>query len=153
MQDFMVRQDANGLFDLQISGGDFSTVDGFETAILVSLFTDGRAPASAVADAGSRRGWVGDILTAASGRGVGSRLCLYDQSRLTRDIKNQVANAAERSLRWLVQDGAARSVSASVEEDTLRGVSIRVDIVTNSGDVQSYAALWRRTSGANISRL
>jgi phage gp46-like protein len=153
MQDFLVKQDETGLFDLRISSGDFATVDGFETAILVSLFTDGRAPASAVSDAGSRRGWVGDILTAGRGRCIGSRLLLYDESRLTRDIKNQVANAAERSLRWLVQDGAARSVSASVDEDFNRGVSIRIDITTNSGDVQSYAALWRRTSGANISRI
>jgi phage gp46-like protein len=153
MQDFLIRQDRFGAFDLEIADGDFATVSGFEAAILVSLFTDGRAPGSAVADAGSRRGWIGDILTAARGRGIGSRLWLYDQSRLTRDIKNQVADAAQRSLKWLVDDGAARSVTAFVEEDTKRGVSIRVDIVTNSGDVERYAALWRRTSGANISRI
>ena len=152
-QDFLVRQDECGQFDLQISGGDFATVDGFETAILVSLFSDARAPASSVQEAQSRRGWVGDILSAGSGRGIGSLLWLYEQSRITAEIKNQIADAARRCMQWMVADGVAQSVAASVTESTLRSVTIRIDIVTITGDVQSYAVLWRNTNGANISSI
>ena len=147
-QDFLLRQDEDGVYDLRIADRDFETVDGFETAILTSLFTDARAPASAVERATDRRGWTGDILTAAEGRSLGSLLWTYEQSRLTQDIRNQIAVAAERALRWMVQDGEARSVAARVISGDVRSVSLQIDITTIGGDVQSYVVLWRNTRGS-----
>lgn len=151
MQDLLLQKNADGLYDLAIADMDFSSVDGLQSAILVSLFTDARAPDSAVADARSRRGWVGDVLTAQIGRSLGSVLWTYDQSRLTQDIRNQIAVAAQRALTWMVDDGLARSVSARVSNSSTRGVTLQIDITPISGDVQSYSVLWSNTNATGLS--
>ncbi|GAF89679.1 unnamed protein product, partial [marine sediment metagenome] len=56
-QDLQITPDDVGLYDLVIDEeqSDFASVNGFETAIPVSLFTDSRAPSSIVPDATRRR--------------------------------------------------------------------------------------------------
>lgn len=136
---------SDGIFDLALSGADFANVDGLETALIVSLFTDARAKPSQVKSPDRRRGWVGNILNAETGRQLGSRLWVYDQSRLTPDIMNAVAEEAKRCLFWMVQDGVARSVNAGVEKNSDRSINIVIDIVTASGENRRYELLWRST--------
>ena len=145
-QDVLIKQDSNGLFDLQIVDQDFAGVDGFESALVVSLFTDSRAPSSAVQSAENRRGWVGDVLTSNIGRALGSLLWTYDQSRLTREILNQVGDAAQNALLWMVEDGIIKDVQATVTQETKRGIVVNIKLITPDGKNQEYAALWRATS-------
>lgn len=149
-QDVLVKQDESGVFDLRVDGADFAHVDGMETAIVVSLFTDARAPDSVVKSAKNRRGWVGDILTANVGRTLGSLLWTYDQSRLTRDILNRLDVTVENALKWMVDDGIAREISAEVTQDSSRGIIINIDILTPDGKNQKYAILWKATKAANV---
>lgn len=144
-QDVRIVRKADGLFDLNVSNGVFETVDGFETAIIISLFTDARAPSSVVQSPSRRRGWVGNILTAESGLELGSRLWTFEQARLTDSTLNDISVAAQESLQWMVQRKQAKSVSASAERTGLRNVTINVSIVTIQGKEERYAVLWRRT--------
>jgi phage gp46-like protein len=147
VQDVLLMRNSDGVFDLALSDAtkDFSKADGFETAIVVSFFTDARAPVSNIAQPENRRGWVGDILTAGIGRSLGSLLWLYEQERNTDVMRNQVAGEAQAALRWMVEDGVAKSVSASIGTVTARNVTILVKIVVPSGNVLEYAVLWDRT--------
>ena len=149
-QDLLLKQRDDGVFDLMVQDQDFEAVEGFETSIIVSLFTDGRAPSSSVPSAARRRGWVGNILTADINRSLGSLLWLYEQSRITREILNQIRNEAEKSLLWMVEDGIARDINAVVTRQTKRGIVIEIEIITLEGKSQRYAVLWRSTSASNI---
>lgn len=140
----MVRK-TDGLFDLNVVGGAFETVNGFETAVIVSLFTDARAPSSVVETPSRRRGWVGNILTAGEGLELGSRLWTFEQARLTAGTLNDIAVAAQESLEWIVTRNQAKSVSATAVRTGLRDVTINVSIVTIRGKEKRYAVLWRRT--------
>lgn len=145
-QDVQLVKNADGLFDLAVSNNTLDTIDGFETAIIVSLLSDARAPSSSVQTPSRRRGWVGNILTAASGRELGSRLWLFSQSRLTDEILNDLAIAAQEALDWMIEDGIAKSVAATVLKNDLRGVTVTIVITTIEGKEQRYAILWRQTS-------
>ncbi len=97
--------DDRGVYDWIInSDGDLATFDAFDTAIIVSLFTDARADASEIIEAHRRRGWAGNLLT--PGRTMGGKLWLWrDQSRLTPRTANGMSSAAEEALAWFVEDG------------------------------------------------
>lgn len=149
-QDVLLKQDDVGLFDLKVVDQDFESVSGFETSIIVSLFTDERAPSSAVFSAQRRRGWIGDILTSDIGRSLGSLLWLYEQSRITTEILNEIKIAAQDSLDWMIEDRIAREVSVDVTQDTKRDIVINIEILTLQGESQRYSVLWRRTDAVNI---
>lgn len=145
MQDLLLKQGPDGSFDIAIDGSDFATVDGFETAILVSLFTDARAPAALVSQAISRRGWVGNILTADIGRDLGSILWTYEQTRLDTGTLTGLQNAAQLSLSWMIEDSIAQNVSVEVDRTNIRSVTVGVRIVGQSNAVSEYSAQWLAT--------
>lgn len=144
-QDLRLVKNEDGLYDLAVASGDFEATDGFDTAILVSLFTDNRAQSFEVESAEKRRGWVGNVLTSGIGRSLGSLLWIYQQARLTQDILNQIEIEAEACLQWLIDDSQAKSVSAAVTRERSRGIFILINIVTTDGVNQKYKVLWRET--------
>jgi len=147
MQDVKITPNAQGLYDLAVSGGDFESVDGFDTAVPVSLFTDSRAPAAQVQNAQSRRGWVGNILSVDLGRELGGLLWVLDQARVTDDMLNFARQYAQDSLQWLIDDSQARNVTVSVERCT-DGIEIYITITTADDTVLRYVSLWRNTAWA-----
>lgn len=134
-----------GVFDIEIDEfGDIRTEDTFETALIVSLFSDARADASEVQDARRRRGWIGDEGTAPPDN-TGSKLWIYEQARLTRTIANQVEDAARRALQWLVQDGHAVSVRRAELVISQEAVRFVVEILTEVGAQTRSFVLWEAT--------
>jgi phage gp46-like protein len=96
-------------YDIQMdANGDIATEDFFDTAILVSLYGERRADASEVALSQMRRGWIGNEST--PGKEIGSKIWLYEQSRITRTVLLGIADAARECLEWLVEDGYAISI-------------------------------------------
>lgn len=143
-RDIAVVTLADGRKDIGIgSDGDLLAVEGFETSIDLSLFTNRRATASEVPQAKNRRGWIGDLV-ANSGWLVGSTLWLYEQSRLTQQVVNLIEDAAKKSLEWLVNIGAADRVDAAAEITNLRQgqVSLRVDIYVTNNIITRYFNIW-----------
>jgi phage gp46-like protein len=142
MQDIKLKANSQGLYDRVIGeNGDFETVDGFETAILVSLFTDARAPKSLVPNAERRRGWAGSLSLDSF---EGSILWVYEQSRLTQDTMNAIESAAYEALYWMVRDKIAKNIQVSVEKKS-RGVEIFITITANNNTVHRYGVLWQKT--------
>lgn len=150
-QDVKISPNEFGLFDLQIEGADFASVDGLETSIAVSLFTDGRASSALVQDPARRRGWIGDVFTAEINRKIGSELWILDQARLTTTTVNQARVFATDCLSWLIEDFIAQSVNVVVVRNDSRSITITVELTTRQGETRTYEYLWRNTDANNIS--
>lgn len=84
--------------------GDILTSGFFDTSLLVSLFCERRASASEVANPIGRRGWIGNE-SFVQGFQIGSKIWLFEQSRLAQNTLNNITSAAQESLQWLI-DGA-----------------------------------------------
>lgn len=135
---------AGGLYDITIDDdGDIASEDNFDTAIIVSLFTDRRASVSEVADARYRRGWVGNESNEFE---IGSKLFLYFQSRLTNDVLNGVRDAAAEALQWFVDDGLALEIVAAEPVVMPNGLGLDVQIRRATGEVDKrFFKLWNNT--------
>lgn len=99
-----------GVYDIKIGfDGDIETEDAFDTAIIVSLFTDARANVSEVPETHRRRGWLGNEQT--PGVEMGSKLWLHEQARLTRTVMNAIADQARAALEWFVDNDLAEAIA------------------------------------------
>jgi phage gp46-like protein len=141
----LTLQQPGGLYDIAIDGTDFASVDGLDTAIVTSMFSDARAAESLVNSPEYRRGWVGNILTADIQRQLGSALWVFDQARMTQDTINQLQLAAIAAFNWMVDDGVARNVFVEIDQN-LDAVYISIIYAEPTGDVKRYKILWRETS-------
>jgi len=93
-------------YDLSIdSSGDIETSDFFDTSILYSIFGEKRASPDEVVEPQLRRGWIGNTADFENG----SKLWLFSQERITRDVLNRIQDEAAKSLQWLVNEGFAVS--------------------------------------------
>lgn len=142
IQDFKAVQTNNGQYDLEIDldTADFSSVEGFETAVSVQLDTDQRVSKQERADAQSRQGWMGDILTRDIGYQIGSKLHLKQQARDTILDDNETAAEAKISLDYLVAIRAAKKVTATMLGNTIDG-----KIFIDANNVNRYSSLWKVT--------
>lgn len=107
--------------DLLLAQGQIVPDEGLRTAVLISLFTDARAPDDApLPEAGQdRRGWWGDVLADGAGpdagsagdrNRIGSLLWLLARAKVTPQVLVEARQYAEEALDWLVRDGIARAV-------------------------------------------
>ncbi len=135
----------SGVYDISIgNNGDIRTQDFFDTAIMMSIFGERRANISEVLNPRLRKGWIGNEST--PGFEIGSKVWLYEQSRLTRTVINGIENAARESLIWLVTDGFAASIDKV--NATLSGTSVLLDITITrpNGKVEKrHFNLWENT--------
>lgn len=151
MQDILIQANSDGLYDFVIDGNEFASANGFETAIPVSLFTDARAPAALVPEPQGRRGWIGNLLTAATMRQLGSILWVLDQARITQETLNIARLAAQDAFQWMLDDGVALGIIVDVTLSRQSGFIINIQITDTSNVVSRYQTLWRSTNAALIS--
>jgi phage gp46-like protein len=150
MQDILIRANRDGLYDFVIEGNEFASAGGFETAIPVSLFTDARAPAALVAEPQNRRGWIGNLMTAATMRQLGSILWILDQTRITQETLNVARLAAKDAFQWMIDDGVALGVLVNLTRRSQTGIIITIQITDTSNVVSRYQTLWRATNASVI---
>ena len=144
--DLDIIQDASGAFDLEIENGDFKTVDGFDTAIKVSLLTDARAPKDRVTKQENRRGWMPNVASPVEGRDLGGLLWLTEQSRLTQQTVNEDVDFARKSLLWFVEDVLAKDVTVTGEVVSRQSIALTIVITTLDGRTDThYVPLWEVT--------
>lgn len=131
-------------YDLQIApNGDILTADFFDTAILMSIFCERRASASEVPQSHRRRGWIGNEST--PGFEIGSKLWLFEQSRITGTILRGIESAVLNGLQWLIDDGYAINIRASAAL-TVTGVTLTVIIERPGSKVDKrFYDLWENT--------
>jgi phage gp46-like protein len=97
---------------IAVDGVDLLRDPGFETAVLISLFTDARADDSDVLPSAgiSRRGYFGSSLL---GFNLGSKLWLLERSKLGDTNTLRLAEQYIRdALEWMRTDGIASSIEA-----------------------------------------
>lgn len=135
---------ADGLYDIQLnSEGDIDSEDSFDTAIIVSLFSDRRASASEVPDPRFRRGWIGNESNEFE---IGSKLWLFHQARATQDTRNGVRDAADEALEWLVDDGFAEAIQSAELVVLPNGMGLSIEIKRPTGEVvKRFFELWNNT--------
>jgi len=150
MQDVLIKQTSEGYYDLVVEDSDFSSAEGFETAIPTSFFTDARASSVQVQEASRRRGWVGNILTVDVSRQLGGMLWLLEQARITIDDLNFARAYAQASLKWMTEDSVAQQIEITVTQTDERAIKIFTNITQIDNTVLPYVTLWKNTDLSRI---
>lgn len=143
MQDLCHEMNTDGLFVLSVKNNDLVPVEGMESAILVSLFTDQRLDESQMDIPINRGGWFGNVLT--PNRELGSKLWAYENVRVSSGLMGNIRDCAKRSFDWMNKDNLTRKISVTV---TPKGQQVHINInLTARGDKvgHDYAYLWRKT--------
>ena len=145
--DAILTKNSLGFFDFSLDGeGSIDTEDFFDTFILMAIFCERRANASEVPNSERRRGWIGNEST--PGFEIGSKIWLFEQSRVDRDTLNGIGNAADDALQTMVDDEIAISVKSEVvllnDEVTLVSEIER----PNSKVERRYFELWNNTGNS-----
>lgn len=119
--DLAFVEDAEHVYDLAIdkTTRDLATTDGLESAVFVSFFSDARARDDEVAEPIKRRGWIGDLVAEEPDDVHGSKLWLYEQSRLTGEVVASLRFEAEAALAWMTPD-LVKTVAATIAADGAR---------------------------------
>lgn len=129
----------------EIPSSDPASLTDLRMAILVSLFSNAKAPPSVEIPSGlrDRQGWFADQFAENAGDAVGSLLWLLDRSDAPANVLARSRAYAEQCLGWMISDGLARAV----EVDAFLGdktSGLDVGIVRPNGDRVSFrfADLW-----------
>lgn len=149
----MSKQDIRVVFDTETKlrdialgdDGDLNSVDDFSTSIDLSVLTNQRASSTEVPQAENRRGWIGDLTPITDGFQVGSKLWLFEQSRLTQETVNDIRNAVQEGLQWIVDKGQAERVEVDAEMIGSSGVRITATIFVGNNRIKRYFTLWDQT--------
>lgn len=150
MQDVLLQKNSEGYYDLVIEDGTIKGVDGMETAILVSLFTDARASAERVQDPLMRRGWIGNILSPNLERELGSVLWLADTARVNQDTLNffkaEVKNAFQNMIDKKILS-QLNVVSTIIDSKTIQ---VAIKFINSGDETERYSILWVATDGIGV---
>ena len=94
----------SGDWILTANGADLDSGDDLVSAVIISLFTDGLANTDDTITDGTNdpRGWIGNLGQDVK---IGSRLWLFERSKLTAATGPQVKDIATKALQWLIDDG------------------------------------------------
>lgn len=145
MQDAILEINDQGFYDFTLGAdGDIATEDAFNTAILYSLFGERRATASEIQDPRRRRGWIGNGEQFQNG----SKIWLFQQSRLTRTIITRIADEAEKALEWLVEDGFAVNIEPPQVRLASGLLTLSITIRTTRDTISGTYTLWEATGNA-----
>lgn len=144
--DAVLRKDNEGIYDISIDGnGDIETKDSFDTLILMSLFCEQRASESEVPEPQRRRGWIGNEST--PGFEIGSKIWLFEQSRIDRNTLNGIETAADQAIEnEMINDNIADSVSSRATTTKNGTISLEVLITRPNSQVEKrFFELWENT--------
>lgn len=118
-----------GDFDLSILRWDLETDDGFEAAILISLFTDARVTEEELSAGDTElRGWWGDAVENPDQQNTGSKLWLLDRTQITDEVLEAARQYSLEALQWLLDDGIVGTVDVDVTRLDTSSISIAVQL-------------------------
>ena len=125
--------------DLALELGDLKHDDGLRTAILVSLFSDGRVEVPEDLPDGETdpRGWWADAYDDIR---MGSLLWTLERGKITGPQIAQIQSSAEAALEWLLRDDLAEEVRVIVTRLGTDRLFLRVELVR--GQSSQGADLW-----------
>lgn len=137
--------------DLVQSAAGLETDEGLETAVAISLFTDRRAdPDDVLPDnSANHRGWWGDSFADIEGDRIGSRLWLLHREKQRPVVLERAREYAREALRWLIDDGIARSVEVVAEFTSAGLLGLGISIArADAGPVRfRFETFWGGENG------
>lgn len=133
-----IAVDLDAGIGLDLLDGDLALDESLRSAVTISLFTDREA-----ADGADRRGWWGDVLGVPGDR-IGSLLWQLQRRSESPALLNDAKRHCEAALRWLIEDGAARAVTATATFPERGRLSIQVVIERPNGtrELIRFADIW-----------
>lgn len=132
---------SDGIFDIDLDDDGQLVLDfSFKTTITMAIIGERRASDGEVSDPQFRRGWIGNLIADTPGFEQGSKSWLFKQARLTSDTTSGIRNADRESLQWMIDDGLARTVEVTnqqngsriIEEINIDGTSSFFDVWNNT---------------------
>jgi phage gp46-like protein len=108
-------------------GGQPVMDGGIENAIFISLFTE--------------PGWAGNYLLQDENQKIGSRFEAALRQPLTISALNDIRDAAEKALNWMVDSGLASRVTASVSNPSDNRVQVVIVVEYPGKDLDAFLAL------------
>lgn len=143
MTDIALKQLSVGTFNLALLGNDLEADDGMETAVILSLFSDARAPDGTVPPdgTGNPRGWWGDVGDP-DGKELGSLLWLLWREKVLPPTVARARDYCRYALRWMIEDGIAAAVNVQAERGGMYQISVGIEIIKPTGQALRYAYLW-----------
>ena len=146
----------DGLIDLDFGDGGTAIDESLRTAVIISLFTDGRAAADdLLPDGGTdRRGWWGDIYPQVAADRIGSRLWLLSREKQLPAVLQRAQAYALEALQWLRDDGLVTdlAVTALFVRAGMIGLIVRLRPVGQTSPV-IYRAVVGAATGAGVAIL
>lgn len=132
--------------DATISNGDLSGADPLGTAVIVSLFTWGRARPDDILpdDTDGRRGWWGDNFAEVEGDKIGSRLWIYARSKLTPETISGIKSAVSDALQWMIDDKIVEKIEVAAARNGLDRLDLSVTLFQGNGNKREvrFDSLW-----------
>lgn len=143
--DLKLTKDSEGVYDINFqSNGDFELEEGFDTAILMSLFQNKRLDESEQPIPQYRGGWWGNELNEVTGYEIGSKLWALD-GRRTQNTLNQAIDYARDSLQWFIDDGLLKDINVTGEFQT-NGITLEITLIRfNNKSETLFFDLWENT--------
>jgi len=145
----IVFDPATGTGDFAMAGRGLATGNELETAILISLFTDGQAdPGDIVFDADPRGVWFDaysaledPALPVIANDRIGSKLWQVFNMPRAQSTLNWMRDEILRCLNWMKIDGVASSIEVFPRFTGSGGVGAQI-IVTANGTPTKYDYAW-----------
>jgi len=133
-----------GYWDLSLgTDGDFSKVDSFDTAILLSAIgSNRRASADEVSLPQNRQGWIGDANNAVE---YGSKLWILFQARLTLKTLNQARTYLEQAMQWFLDYNYADEVVINMTRTSTAAIADITLKVSQDLVAHKELVLWENT--------
>jgi len=138
----LIYDNTAGHCDWVSLGSDLDTSHDLETAVLLSLFTDARAPDGTVPPDGTgdlRGCWIDYY----EGWSIGSLLWTIEGTKkVGNSLLTHARTICEQALQWLIDDGIIGTVGVSTS--WINGSTLKIDIVLTSpkGVSQSFQYAW-----------
>lgn len=135
-----------------VNPGGLDASQQIASAVIISLFTDKRAPEGWRPEITDRRGWWGDHVApeGEEPEEIGSHLWLLKNEVATEAIARDAQVYATEALAWMIRDQVAASVTVTTGliENPRRGVWLDILIAGRDGALvysQRFDRLWRES--------
>lgn len=140
MTDLLLELSPNGA-DLRIKDGDLALDETLATPILLSLFSDGRAPAGEPLPdlSDDPRGWWAEE----EADPYGSLLWLLSREKLTTETANRARTYARAALLWLERLEIVRDLTVTA---AIANGYLDLRIALTRGNAPAYSGLWDATA-------
>lgn len=118
--DFKLKRLANGSFDLSLGDSDVEIEEGLDTAVQMSLFSNGRVD--------NQEGYWGDFLADIVDDKLGSTLWSVIKKKNIQATRLEAVASMEAALGWLIDDSIARNVQVEISNTMVNQVEFTVKI-------------------------